>query len=86
MTETAKELQRILDCPDVVYHGLHLPTLARLARDMNSPTHSDFAEYLWRLSNTSALPVAVARRFMLAAGYEPFVGFPLRSLPANDKS
>lgn len=37
MTEAAKEVQRILDCPDVSYNGLHLPTLARLAREMNNP-------------------------------------------------
>lgn len=82
MTKAAKEVQRILNCPDLSYNGLHLPTLARLAREMNSPTDTDFAEYLWRLSNASSLPVEVAQRFMRAAGYEPFVGFPLRPIAA----
>jgi len=80
MTEAAKKLQRILDCPKVCYNGVHLPTLARLARDLNHPPTGSFAEYLWRLSNAPTLPVDYAARFMRAAGYEPFVGFPLRPI------
>lgn len=82
MTEAAQELRRVLDCPNVTYNGLHLPTVARVAREMNSPTDTAFAEYLWRLSNASSLPIDIARRFMRAAGYEPFVGFPLRPIAA----
>ena len=80
MTKLAKEIKRVLDCPNVSYNGIHLPTLARLARDLNHPTTDRFAEYVWRLSNVPTLPGDYAARFMRAAGYEPFVGFPLRPI------
>ena len=80
MTEAGKQIQRVLDCPDVSYNGINLPTLARVARDLGSPTTGGFAEYLWRLSNDLTLPVEYAARFMRAAGYEPFVGYPLRPI------
>jgi len=64
--------------PDVTFNNYHLPTLARLARELGSPTHDGLAEFLWRLSNSASLPVEIAVDFMEAAGYEPFKGFPLR--------
>lgn len=63
---------------NITYNGYHLPTLARLARELNRPTQDDFAEFLWRLHNSPSLPVEIATRFMEEAGYEPFKGFPLQ--------
>lgn len=62
---------------NLTFEGYHLPTVARIARDLGSPTGDRFAEFLWRLHNSPALPVEVAQEFMREAGYEPFKGFPL---------
>lgn len=72
------ELERVLACPDVTVNGYHLPTIARLARDLDSPTTGDVAAKVWGLSTMNILPAALAERFMLAAGYEPFKGYPLQ--------
>jgi hypothetical protein len=72
------ELARVLNCPDVTVNGYHLPTIARLARDLDSPITGDVAAKVWNLSTSSALPAPVAERFMAAAGYEAFKGYPLQ--------
>lgn len=63
---------------NLTFNGYHLPTLARLARELHRPIDNAFAEFVWRLSNTPTLPVEHATAFMEEAGYEPFKGFPLQ--------
>jgi len=62
---------------NITINGLHLPTLAKIARELGSPTDDAFAEYLWRLSNYLQ-PVEYAVQLMQEAGYKPFAGFPLQ--------
>jgi len=61
---------------EITYNGYHLPTLAKIARELGRPTDDKLADIIWHLSN--AVPVEVATDFMEQAGYEPFKGFPLR--------
>jgi ribonuclease HI len=66
--------------------GYHLPTIARLCKELGSPTQGPLAEFVWRLSNFAALPFAAAEEFMRSAGYVPFKGYPLTlagSTPSN---
>jgi hypothetical protein len=63
---------------NVTFNGYHLPTLAKLARELGSPTNNGFAEFLWRLHNSNALPVELSTSLMEEAGYEAFKGFPLQ--------
>lgn len=63
------------------------PKLADMAQrflDAGSPTDTDEAERLWHLcSNYHGLPVQTAKLLYLAAGYEPFAGFPLQHKRAS---
>lgn len=61
---------------NITFNGYHLPTLAKIARELGRPTDDQLAGIIWRLSNS--VPVEVATDFMEQAGYEPFKGFPLR--------
>lgn len=63
---------------NITFNGFHLPTVAKTARELGSPTDSDLAALIWRLSNAASLPVEIATDFMREAGYEPFKGFPLQ--------
>jgi ribonuclease HI len=58
-------------------NGYHLPTISRLCKEVGSPRKGYLAEFVWRLSNSAALPVGVAREFLRSAGYAPFKGYPL---------
>lgn len=62
---------------DLTFNGYHLPTIARLCQEFGSPTEGALAEFVWRLSNSDALPAAAVQEFMRSAGYEPFKGYPL---------
>jgi hypothetical protein len=62
---------------DVTVNGYHLPTLARLCKELHSPAQGALAEFIWRLHNSRELPVELAREFMHSAGYVPFKGYPL---------
>jgi hypothetical protein len=62
---------------DATFNGLHLPTVARIAREMGSPIKGSFAAFLWSLSNRETLPVELATDLMKEAGYKPFCGYPL---------
>ena len=62
---------------DISFNGWHLPTLARLARELGNPTRGQFAAFLWDLSNKPTFPVELATDLMQEAGYEPFKGYPL---------
>jgi ribonuclease HI len=62
---------------NLTFDGYHLPTIARLCKELGSPTQGQLAEFVWRLSNFAALPFAVAEEFMRSAGYIPFKGYPL---------
>ncbi len=66
------------------FNGYHLPTIARLCKELGSPREGDLAEFVWRLSNAAALPVGIAQEFMRAAGYEPFQGYPLTNANPAD--
>jgi hypothetical protein len=65
-------------CPEIMLYGYHLPTVARVALELGSPATGELAGMMWRMSTLDSLPVEVARDFMLAAGYEPFKGYPLQ--------
>ena len=67
-----------MDTINTMYNGYHLRTLARLARELDSPINDAFAEFIWRLSNRVTLPPETARAFMDACGYQAFAGFPLK--------
>jgi hypothetical protein len=63
----------------ITFNGYHLPTLAKLARDLGRPTCDAFAEFIWHFTSSEhGLPVPLAKQFMAAAGYKPFVGLPLQ--------
>jgi ribonuclease HI len=64
------------------FNGYHLPTISRLCKELGSPREGNLAEFVWRLSNSAALRVGVAREFMRSAGYEPFQGYPLTNTGA----
>jgi hypothetical protein len=68
--------------PNVKVEGYHLPTLARLYRELGSPTddNAGLASFMWRMSNRSCIPPSLAADFMRAAGYNPFQGYPLQRL------
>jgi ribonuclease HI len=59
------------------FDGYQLPTISRLCKELGSPTEGHLAEFVWRISNSSALPVGVAQEFLRSAGYVPFKGYPL---------
>ena len=42
-----------------------------------SPTEGQFAAHVWGWSNSRDVPTQLAMRTMRAAGYEPFMGYPL---------
>src|SRR2546423_7436207 len=65
---------------DTTFQGYHLPTLAKLCKELNSPTEGELAAFVWRLSNMSTLPSTVAEEFLRSAGYKPFTGYPLTRL------
>ena len=50
------------------------------ARKRGNPTNDDFAESLWRWSNSQSVSYQVAAQTMREAGYKPFCGFPLQRL------
>jgi hypothetical protein len=62
---------------NVIFNGYHLPTLAKLCKELGSPSDGALAEFVWRLSNVDTLPVKIGYEFMAEAGYVPYVGFPL---------
>ena len=62
----------------VLHGGYHLATIAKLCRELGSPTHGDLAALVWRLSCDEKIPSDVAREFMRDAGYTPFKGYPLK--------
>jgi hypothetical protein len=63
---------------NITFDGYHLPTLAKLARELGSPTNDALAEFFWTTSNRATLPQPIASEWMREAGYVPFVGFPLK--------
>jgi hypothetical protein len=77
------ECLAMMGCPDVTFSGYHLPTVARLAREQGSPELGDLAWQIWKISTADALPVEMALRFMWAAGYKAFVGYPLQRTEAQ---
>ncbi len=62
---------------DLTFNGYHLPTLARVIKEMGSPTEGYAACLIWNLTNMASLPVPYAEELARAAGYEPFQGYPL---------
>ena len=68
--------------PDVLVEGYHLPTVARLCRELGSPVDdpAGLASFMWRMSNRAHIPPSLAADFMRAAGYNPFQGYPLKRL------
>ncbi len=67
-----------MNCPDVTVNGYHLPTLARLARELDRPERGEVAWIIWRISSSATLPAYIEKLFMEAAGYRPFAGYPLQ--------
>jgi len=63
---------------DITVNGYHLPTLAKLAKNLDSPTHGELAHFLWRFSNSGCVPSSIAAEMLRAAGYKPFEGYPLK--------
>ena len=63
---------------DILFDGYHLPTLAKIARAIGKPTEGAFANLLWEPSNRDSLPAILAMELMVAAGYRPFHGYPLK--------
>jgi hypothetical protein len=63
---------------NVTFNGYHLPTIAKLAKELGSPKDDLLANFIWRLSNSQSLPVNVATDLMEEAGYVAFSGFPLK--------
>lgn len=63
------------DYPSEFYQSYHLLTLAKVARLLERPTEGALAWVIWTISTDA--PVAQAIEFMQAAGYVPFVGYPL---------
>lgn len=63
---------------NVTFNGYHLPTVARIARELHSPVDGELAWFVWRLSTANSLPYQTANEFLKAAGYLPFQGYPLK--------
>jgi len=63
---------------EITFDGYHLPTLAKVCRELNSPSDGALAEFVWRLSNSPAMPIMLAAEFLRSAGYVPFKGYPLQ--------
>jgi hypothetical protein len=59
----------------ITFNGYHLPTLSKVAREIGRPICDAFAEFIWQLTSSD---VRLAKEFMAAAGYKPFVGPPLQ--------
>jgi hypothetical protein len=53
------------------------------ARKRGNPTNDEFAERLWRWSNSQSVSYQLAAQTMREAGYKPFQGFPLQRLPTS---
>jgi hypothetical protein len=62
---------------DITVNGYHLPTLAKVIRDMGSPTEGPVAAIAWNISVRASVPAEISAQFLEAAGYEPFQGYPL---------
>lgn len=52
--------------------------IIRLAQAEGCPTEGDFAAHVWMWSNSRDVAPELAIRTMTAAGYRPFVGYPLQ--------
>lgn len=57
-------------------------TLIRIALDLNSPTDSDFAAWLWQVLSDPCTDPAWAMDVYMRAGYIPFTAYPLQRDPA----
>ena len=52
--------------------------IIRKAAELNQPTQGDFAVHVWMWSNSRDVSPQLAIATMQAAGYRPFVGYPLQ--------
>jgi ribonuclease HI len=66
------------------FNEYHLPTISRLCKELGSPREGHFAEFVWRLSTSTALPSDIAADFMRSAGYVPHRGYPLTPVDSEN--
>ena len=62
------------------YHRNLIARANRVARELakgNTGTHESNCVALWRFCSSCDLPVDVAKKLYLKAGYKPFAGYPL---------
>ena len=62
---------------NITINGYHLPTLAKLVKELGSPSTGKLASIVWDISTRASLPYAYGESFMIACGYKPYRGYPL---------
>jgi hypothetical protein len=63
---------------DISVNGYHLPTLAKVVREMGSPCDGPISTICWNIAVVAGYRSPAARAFLAACGYEATAAYPLK--------